>query len=150
VSSGWATVLQYGVPAIGVVIAAVISGLFVHHANRHTRVERENSIEAAKKAAEAALIGAYAKASETQDRHWARFCDANDHMIDELRKQVTSNAKRIADAELAIIAAEERARNWETLYRKAAIYLRKLFIWLDDRLPGESYPMPPADLDLDL
>lgn len=106
--------------------------------------------DAASEEARAQMRKAVVAEREQASADWARYCEAQQRWNESLQEQINDNAQRIADTELRLLEAEERAHNWEKLYRKASIYLRRLIIWINENLPGEAYPLPPPELDLDL
>ena len=58
--------------------------------------------------------------------------------------------ERTEDAELRAEADKMARIKAEHLYSMAIMYLRKVIRWIDQNLPGESYPPPPPELKLDL
>lgn len=142
-SSAWEPVLQYGVPAVAVVASAIISGWYSHRSQRKAH-------EVSERTAQATIDDTFTRAYQAADKHWALYNEAMQRRCDDLDEQVTKNAKAIEDANLRFLEADERAQASDKLYRKAIIYLRKLLIWINTTLPGENYPLPPPELDLDL
>jgi hypothetical protein len=58
--------------------------------------------------------------------------------------------KALGDWELRTRAAEVRASKAEELYSLAIVYLRHVFSWAHDHMPGLTLPAPPPELGRDL
>lgn len=110
----------------------------------------KDEAQAAKDEAAAEMRKAVAAERETASADWARFVDAKDREIKRLSDGLLENRQEILKAQMAIQEADERAKNWEQLYRRARIYLEALVVWIKDNLPGANYPPPPAGLDIDV
>lgn len=138
---------------IGVLLAPELGRRAGRHSAQAALKQAEaaaESAEAAKGEAAAEMRKAVAAEREAASADWARFVDAKDREIQRLSDDVATNKQEILKAQMSIQEADERARNWEQLYRRARIYLEVLVLWIKDNLPGVEYPPPPAGLDIDL
>lgn len=145
-------------------IAALLAVWVDRRAKHRTAEAAAIAAQASDKAAEAATTAAEAAAEEARAQmrqaivsereqasaDWARYTEAMQKWNERLEGQIGKTAQEIEHAKLRILEAEQRAYDWEKLYRKASIYLRGLILWINEHLPGESYPVPPPELDLDL
>jgi hypothetical protein len=106
--------------------------------------------EAAARTAEAEMRRAVSDEREAQAQQWAQITEGMQRWNMSLEDRIKENARRIDEAELRALADRERADRHERLYSKAIIYLRKLMRWIDDTVPGETYPPIPPELKQDL
>lgn len=154
-------IVQYGVPAAGVVLAALIAAIFSHHTATKSNEANEASNKLAAKAAEkAATTAAHVAEAEMREavanerdaaaREWAKITEGMQRWNESLQADIKENARRIDEAELRALADRERAERNERAYSKAIIYLRKILRWIDDTVPGENYPPIPPELKVDL
>jgi hypothetical protein len=67
-----------------------------------------------------------------------------------LHKDMTLVEKRLGDAEVRARAGEVRASKAEELYWLAVVWMRNLFAWAREHLPGVELPPPPPELERDL
>lgn len=100
--------------------------------------------------ATAAVHNATTEAFRAANDHWARYNEAMQRWNEHLSEEISKNTKRIEDAELRSQAAEVRAQKAENLYSTAIVYMRRVVRWLSDNLPGEDWPKPPTELNVDL
>lgn len=119
-------------------------------AQRDAALAADRAAAAAARSAEAEMRRAVAAEREAQDKRWAQINDGMQRWNESLQEAIHDNARRIDEAELRALADKERADRNERLYSKAIIYLRKLFRWIDDTVPGEEYPTIPDELKVDL
>lgn len=110
----------------------------------------DRAAESAARTAEAEMRKAVSDEREAQARQWAQITEGMQRWNESLQKDIQENARRIDEAELRALADRERADRSERLYAKAIIYLRKLIRWIDEVVPGESYPTIPPELNVDL
>ena len=146
-NSAW---VQIGIPALAVILAAVISGAFSLRSAHKTHKATEDADKAARTTAEAAMLNAYTKAAEESDLRWARYLEAEQKRGEHNEREIAKNAQKIEDLELRLLEADQRAQDWQKLYRKAEIYLRKLVLWIRETVPHEAYPAPPPELEIEL
>ena len=135
--------VQYGVPALAVVAAAAITSLFVHRGT-------EKAHEVSKTVAQATVNDTFTKAYEAADKHWARYNEAMQKWNEELAEKIKENTRQIADLEMRIVEADQHAQDWQKLFHKTKIYVRKLIQWIQETVPHEEFPQPPSELDIDL
>lgn len=139
---------------LSTIIAALITYIGVRHSTKKTLEQnRTNSSDAASAAeivARAEVQRAWNEAYKTVDAHYARLNDGMHRWNLDLQKSVSENTRRIEEAELRAEAADVRATKAEHLYSIAIIYMRRVIRWINENLPGEDYPAPPPELNLDL
>ena len=68
----------------------------------------------------------------------------------EASQRLTKVERSLGDWELRTRAAEVRASKAEELYSLAIVYLRHVFSWAHDHMPGVTLPSPPPELERDL
>ena len=142
----WTIILTAGGPTASAIIAAI----FAWHASHKTAIAQQISAKAAKETAEGAIQDTFTKAYAAADKHWAVYNEAMQKWNVELQEQVNENARRIEDAELRAEADKVARTKAEHLYSMSIIYLRRVIRWIEQNLPGEHYPPPPSELNLDL
>jgi heme exporter protein D len=100
--------------------------------------------------AEAAIQDAFTRAYDAASKNWARFCDANDRVIDGLREQVAENNDRIDQAEIRAEGYRQARDEVEKKFRIAVAWMRRAIRWINENMPGAAYPPLPTEIDLDL
>jgi chromosome segregation ATPase len=108
------------------------------------------SVRTAEATAEAAIQDAFTRAYEAASRNWARFCDANDRTIENLREQVAENNARIDESEIRAEGYRQARDEVEKKFRVAVAWMRRAIRWINENMPGASYPPLPSEIDLDL
>lgn len=126
-------------------------------AQQAAAVAADTAAKAAIVTAEAEMRKAVASEREQASVDWARYCEAQDRDNAGLRKRLGSMEARLDNAEMRSAAEAEKAAHEsqraaaaEKLYTIAVVYLRRVIGWIDDNLPGERYPAPPPELNLDI
>lgn len=135
--------LQYGIPALAVVLAAAISGWWGHRSQR-----KANEVSA--KTAEAAVDDTFTKAYEAADKHWAVYNEGMQRWNQSLQDQINENANQLEQAALRAEADRVARAEADRNFTIAVVYLRRLVGWISDNLPGAEYPGPPPELHLEL
>lgn len=83
---------------------------------------------------------------DVKDEHDAELAEVKREHSERLGKV----EKALGDWELRTRAAEVRASKAEELYSLAIVYLRHVFSWARDHMPGVVLPPPPPELERDL
>src|ERR1700758_4993858 len=128
----WGSAAEIAAPLLSL-IGLVAVALVDPRAKHRTAEAASVAPQASGKAAEAATTAAEAAAEEARAQmrkavvaereqasaDWARYCDAQQRWNEQLHEEIKTNANRIADAELRIEEADQRAHDWEKKFRKA-------------------------------
>jgi chromosome segregation ATPase len=162
-------------PVLGTLVTAILglSGLvFKARKDHHAALEQSKAdiahADAAKLEAQAALESArataktaeataaaaindtFTRAYDAASQNWARFCDANDKTIRDLRDQIAENTARVDQAEIRAEADRQARDEAEKKFRIAVAWMRRAIRWINENLPGAAYPPLPPEIDLDL
>jgi hypothetical protein len=132
----WHDVATPLIACIGVVLAALIGGLFGHLAARRN--------------AEAAVQDAYTRAHEAARKDWGVHLEAVQRWCTTQAEELHELGQRQGATEMALEAEKTARGRAERLYRIALSYLHRIFSWAAYHVPGEPLPAPPPDLMADL
>lgn len=102
--------------------------------------------KAARKAADAAMHAALTDEREAISADWDRYTGRLQEWAGSLHRRVGELECRVGDAEKKADVAEVRAARAERMYEVAVDYLRRVSVWVAERLPGDELPPPPVEL----